>query len=521
MAALGALLWAATAAGAGPDDPKARPAAARPRGAADAAAQKAAAALQNPPAGAGKALEPARPDPEVNVEQRLDQALAAYYAHDYRAAAAALHELFRRTPEGDLKRDTVSYYLADSLARLGFFEAAVAHHMDIVAGRRAPELVGRSLVALERLVRAGRLDEWRLIDDLLFGAIFGDLPPEAHDFVEYYQGLGELRRGFAALGTRRLDELGRAASPGRDNHYTWKARYALAVDRLAQKSDKADEAAQQQLKAIIDDAEAPRAVKNEARTALARALYEQKKYAEAYDLYAQNDSPIETQDLILVEKAWAKVGQGDEPLALGQVVGLGAPVYRLGFSPERFLIRAASLDRLCQFRAAHLAVTDFRAAFDGSLRRIRERLALGDDPVLRQAALARADLVPAARWRGRLGRERARLDQVADRALRGYLETIYTSRIAQADAAVNRGLERALEVVAENLLAVDEQMTILDYEIGVGLFKGVSGGLAERGAAEGPSASAGRPQVAYKFTGEYWSDEIDHFEVRAVDRCLR
>ena len=82
-------------------------------------------------------------------------------------------------------------------------------------------------------------------------------------------------------------------------------------------------------------------------------------------------------------------------------------------------------------------------------------------------------------------------------------------------------LDRALDAVSDQLLAVDEQMTILDYEIGVGLFKGLAGADRDRAPqAEGPIPPGG-PRAFFRFDGEYWSDEIQDYEVRAEDRCLR
>jgi hypothetical protein len=110
---------------------------------------------------------------------------------------------------------------------------------------------------------------------------------------------------------------------------------------------------------------------------------------------------------------------------------------------------------------------------------------------------------------------------VRDKNLRAHLDVIYGARLAQAGAAVARTYDRALEVVADELLGVDEQMTILDYEIGVGLFKGVAGENRDRVGKKLPPIPPGGDQVFYRFHGEYWSDEIADFEVRAEDRCLR
>ena len=337
----------------------------------------------------------------LTIDQQFDRALEQYLAKRHAVAAAAFHELFRVMPETELRRDQVEFYLASSLSELGFAEAAVQHHVDIVTGRRSPDLVTRSLGALDDLTRRHLLDEGRLIDEVLFGNQFGDLPGETADFVEYHLGLGELRRGFTALGARRLEEL----SAGK-KHYGWKARYALAVERLSHDNV---EGADKLLRAILVEEGAPGDIKNDARGALARMLYEQKKYAEAFDLYSQIDAPLTSQDLVLVEKAWTKVADRDERRALGMVVGLGAPVYRKVFAPERSLITAIALQRLCQFRPAHLAVLEFRRRFHGSMERIRSHRPLADDPLLLQGALGRHDLIPLSPWRDQLQSEKARI----------------------------------------------------------------------------------------------------------------
>ena len=117
--------------------------------------------------------------------------------------------------------------------------------------------------------------------------------------------------------------------------------------------------------------------------------------------------------------------------------------------------------------------------------------------------------------------EKARIGALTDRPLREHLNDVYATEMAQADADIARGFDRALESVIDQLLTVDEQMTILDYEIGVGLFKGSTG--EQRGRQEAPleRIPAAGPRVYYHFSGEYWSDEINDYEVQVGDRCLR
>jgi hypothetical protein len=68
-------------------------------------------------------------------------------------------------------------------------------------------------------------------------------------------------------------------------------------------------------------------------------------------------------------------------------------------------------------------------------------------------------------------------------------------------------------------LRIDEQMNIVDYEIGAGLFKSGQGKTA--GAARSPEVPLGSDEVYFKFDGEYWSDELGDYSVLAEDRCVR
>jgi hypothetical protein len=465
------------------------------------------------PADAAAAL--AGSESDAALAHRLDLALERFYARDYAQASGQLFSVLQALPEQDPRRDNADFHLGASLVEMGLVQGGVEHIIDVVSGRRSPDLVAQGLGALDPLMRKGELDEARLIDDVLFGNQYGDLPPDTTDFVEYHQALGELRRGFAEWGTRRLVHL--ASSP---RYWGFRARYALAVELLDK--GRGDDA-EALLQKIVEAPAAPGAVKNDARLALARELYERHQLPAAFTLYAAIDSPLPAQDVVLLEKAWTKVADRDEPRALGLLVGLGAPVYGRLFAPERSLVRAMALDRLCQFRAARLEVTSFKKNWAETLKRIHEQLPLEEDRRLLRAAESRPELVATRKWRDRLRSERARLGKLDDDALRKHLEAVYDLKLHLAEARLSRALPRTLAQVAEELVSVDERMTALDYEIGVGLWKRIG---AERGAerVDRPVSTdipASSERVYFRFEGEYWSDELNDFWVRAPDRCVR
>jgi hypothetical protein len=446
----------------------------------------------------------------------LDRGLERFYAKDLFGAAPILFEAFTGLPDSEIKHDVAEFNLAEALSGLGFRQASLELYIDIIAARRAPELVARALGRLDEALRRGALDERRLIDTVLFGNQFGDVPVETEDFVEYYQALGELRRGFSDWGTQRLRALAQHA-----RFYGFRARFALAVESWKAGQS---EAAIALFRSLIDNPETPTDVRNDALVGVARRLYEERRFAEAFELYSRVDAPLAEKDVVLLEQAWDRVLAEDERRALGMVVGLGAPVYRHLFAPEKALIQAMAFNRLCQFRRAHLAVLDFQKRYRASLRQVREQKPPLADPILKDAVLGHPALKAIASWRERLGAERARLSELRQPALQRYLDGLYKAKLEEANHAVERSTDAAFSEVAAELLRIEEQMTILDYEIGVGLFRratsaevGKSAGddAFERAAATNPLA------VRYRFDGEYWSDELQAYSVETADRCLR
>jgi hypothetical protein len=98
---------------------------------------------------------------------------------------------------------------------------------------------------------------------------------------------------------------------------------------------------------------------------------------------------------------------------------------------------------------------------------------------------------------------------------------LYATRLAFIEDNLRRGLNHAIEQVVDELLRVNEQMDLIDYEIGAGLVKpGTRQGAAKVTARTG-AVPYGSPQVFFPFDGEYWSDELNDFAVLADDRCLR
>jgi hypothetical protein len=452
----------------------------------------------------------------ADVEPRMDEGLEQLASKDWKDAAVTFYGVYRSLPDNDLRRDTVSFHLATALARAGYVQAAIEHFLEVLTARRVPELLGKALTELKPLFEQHLVDEGRFVEGVIYGSTFSELPPDVADFVEYLQALTDVRSGFAEWGRGRLEVLSKARRA-----YSFHARYLLAVEQLARKDDPA---AEKEFREIIAAEGAPADIRNQARLALARMLYEKKAYDEAWKAYSRVDFALPLMDVVMLEQAWTHVAGGDQQRALGMLVGLGAPVFKSLFAPERDLIRAMALRRLCQYRAAHVTVRQFRAAYGPLLRKIRDRAPLSEDPaMLTWASNGTRLLAEQTRMRSVLAREQARARSLGDKPLAQHLETIYASGVARADTAVKRDLSRAIDQVSEELLRIDEQMSLISYEIGAGLFK--SGGDGASAAAPSTLRPAdiphGSARVYFKFDGEYWSDELGDYTVLSQDRCVR
>ena len=476
-------------------------------------AQQAAPAKPAPSQVAAPAAPPAPAVAPADADQRMDRGLELLHTKQKEQGAAVLYALYAALPETDLRRDAAAFRLAGALVDLGFVQAGIEYYLEVLSGRRSPELLGKTLAALKPLYERGLVEEWRFLDGVIYSAQYGDLEPEVADFIEYLQALGDLRLGFSAWGRARLETL--AAT---DRMYGWRSRYLLAVERIQQRND---DGAEKLLRQILDASAAPADVRTVAALALARILYERKSYDEAFTYYSQVNLPLVEQDLVLLERAWDRVGADDHQRALGMVVGLGAPIFRRLFAPERELIRALALRKLCQYRLAHLVVREFHDRYGALVVKARDRSGLREDPSIVEWASWGTRLAGFARMRTRLHTEIDLVGAVADNGLEKHLTSLYAARLAFIEENLRRGLNHAIDHVVDELLRVNEQMDLIDYEIGAGLVKPGTKQGAAKITARTDALPYGSPKVFFPFDGEFWSDELNDFAVLADDRCLR
>ncbi|MCK5796167.1 MAG: hypothetical protein KAI47_03235, partial [Deltaproteobacteria bacterium] len=144
---------------------------------------------------------------------------------------------------------------------------------------------------------------------------------------------------------------------------------------------------------------------------------------------------------------------------------------------------------------------------------------------IRRAALRRGETRKVFLFYRSLLREIRKLKSYREtwrkRGLYSMLGRVYARKLQQTRALLTRALKTTAREVAEEMLHTEEQVNLLEYEVGQAIFQRVeeTGGVAkaQKAAARVPLSST---RVYYKFTGEYWTDELPRYKFNIEDRCV-
>jgi hypothetical protein len=465
-------------------------------------------------AAASKADAPP-PPPEKVDPKTFDVALSKYFGGNPRAAAGPLFAWLSATPRTDDNYAWGQYFLARSLIDLGLTHAGAVYLARIARERTNPNVLPRALEALKELT--DKPHDEVMIDEQVFAALdLGFLEQEAGAYAHYQQGLVDLRVGnerWANTHFAKLDEGSPEAS---------RAKFALLVTRLKTVKEPSEELINDFL-TLSKDEKLTREARNEAALAVARLRYERKDFKSALEAYALVRLPEldPGRATLYLEEAWTRYKLGELRAALGILTTLDAPSFRDEFLPEKYLLRALIYRDLCHYLPAKRAAKELTRRFADSLDAIAERDDLTQDLRLRRAAEAHGSTQRASRYRELLELESERLGRYAgsfgDR-LQSHLTKLYALSLGEAERVYQARLTEAVRQEADTLLRAAEQVRLMEYEVGLKLYERVKRGSKVVLPAE--EVLLKPEQVAFKFEGEYWNDELKSYRVRIESRCI-
>lgn len=453
-----------------------------------------------------------------------NQSVEALGSGDPVLAMRAASRYLKGATVDDPRYDRALRVTARGAEALGLRYAASIAYLGIAEGRRDPELVPDAVAAIERLVTSGPHDERLLVGGFLAAADLGRLPPELGAFVDYEAGLDLLRRGYGAWAAARLSKIP-PSSP-----WAYRARYVQATVLVAAGEL---EAAREAFEALLRDGDDPDAqalgrhlpddLRAAAHRSVARLLFEAKRYDEALVHYDAIRDHARDDPGLLLEMAWTQYHRGATVRALGLVLALDAPEFADLIAPERYLLAALCFRRLCQFEPARAAAVRLEAEYADAYRDLGSGRPLTASGPLRDAARRLREVRPTASLLASMTAERARVTGLAGELgpeLLAYLTGVYDRGLEEVGRREEEALRVAVVKVGEQLLSAREGVRLTTHELGIALLRGRHRPPGPR-ELPAPETSARGDHVAFEFTGEFWTDELDDLVVRVEDACIR
>ncbi|MFN0063848.1 MAG: tetratricopeptide repeat protein [Myxococcaceae bacterium] len=448
--------------------------------------------------------------------QELDAALKAYFANDPRTASATLFGYVETNPVTDENHAWAQYFLARVLIDLDLRHAGAVYLARIARERSNPATLPRALETLRQLTDLPH-DE-AMIDEQVFGAIdLGFLPDEISDYAHFQQGLVDLKVGNERWSETHFSKLVEGSPESS------RAKYATLVNRLRVVRGVPTEMIEDFNK-LADDEKLSLETRNEARLAVARLKYEKEDYEGALAAYAKVELPPldPGRATLYLEEAWTRYRLNQLHAAMGLLTTLDAPSFRDEFTPDKYLLRAMIYRDLCHYLPAKRAAKELTRRFAESLEAVREREDLTQDLRLSLAAAATGPTKRAAGHLKRLQRESEQLGKFAGsfgERLYSHLTKLYQLALGEAQRQYELRLNEAVRDQADVLVRAAEQVRLMEYEVGLKLYERVKKGSKRTALIEEPPLAEN--EVAFRFDGEYWNDELRDYRVSLPSRCIQ
>jgi len=404
---------------------------------------------------------------------------------------------------------------AECARTLGLKQVATEYYADIVRSSMDREATLKALDALKGITREDLYDDRTIVEELLYEKEFGTLPTELNNFVHYYQALMDFRNGYPRWASNHVEKI-----EGKDEYFhrarILEALWALKGDDLGQ--------CRKLLEEVALDTGANREVKNEAKKALARVVYEQGDFIDAYRLYREIDAPELTLADVILEEAWAKYRQGDYKKAMGLLVAFRAPSFQSLFKPEQYLLKTLIYMQFCHYGAAQEALGAFQDRYGDILTCIGQRGDLSENPQAKEILVGLPPVQRIDAYLRELERENAALgERKASEAFIEGVRPIYALKMSEVERQRERVWSREADRVKRILFDYQEQANLLAYESGMHQYQKVKKMYYGEGLDGEGKAGEGVPRFAkdtyYTFQGEYWSDELDDYTFLIEDYC--
>ncbi len=432
-----------------------------------------------------------------------------YQNKNYHKASLYLYRYLSQQTPNDVDYEWAEFFFGISLKKLGYSHAAIDLLANLVTRKPNQKIVFYCLELFEQALRTLPVERETLINRVLCDQEYGFLEGTVSDFVHYHQGVYDWQNGFFAWGNQHFNQI----TP--QTHYYYQYLYKKAL--LALYRDEISEAIAL-LKQILRSDQPSRNLQDEARKTLARLLYEQQKFEEADFMYAQIQRSILEQAENLLERAWAEYRMGNAETAMGLLYAFEAPSFSDAFKPEYYILKSFIYKDVCHYDKAMTVIEEFRSRYGGALDIIYRRQPTVDNHALMLYLLNKKHIDQIWQFLELLEKERAACTEFKDQALRSYLEKLYDLQIKQSRNKLKQLIEEGYEKAADDLLRYEENAHLMEYEIGLDMYKRVYEVHYQEDRKEQTAAKAPKRAV-FPFQGEFWNDELADYQVTLPNKC--
>jgi tetratricopeptide (TPR) repeat protein len=501
--------------------------------------------------------------------QVINEAVEAYNANDLTRAAKLFYDA-KMTDTVAANRAKAEYYLGHTLFKLGMYQSALAYYNSVfVAGPAHPYYLkgGEGLINVAAALRDDTLIPSQ-INKFYNSQAFAGMDPMALSRINFYVGLLLYRQekygeSLAFLGAvdpkspahaKALflqaiihTRLGVRFSLARDEA-RMQAEYDKAIALFGQIIDLSGRTAEKAWLALETYEDIQRLWQLCALN-LARSFYGKGDYAKAVQYYSR--IPRFSQDWAdaLFEVGWAHYMRQDYGKALGALHSLHSPRFGDLFHPESWILRAtiffqvclydeskASLDHFTNNYEKHLPV--LKQLTEGSLSNeafasllLKDELG-ADDPMAQVPSNVRASILANPRvenFRHFLRSLEAEAiairknDEWKGHRLAQELEGVVTVQRTLLEKTAGGFVKANLQQAYQTVLGFVSHAKMVQLEITSRERELVKAGLPIKAELRGKLAP--RPRVPdetynyWKFSKEYWQDELGYFEYTVRQAC--
>lgn len=370
-----------------------------------------------------------------------------------------------------------------------------------------------ALTMLESLQRSFPMLETDL-RQLLTAGSFREIPAPLIPMASYYLAIDG-----GAKGTLSWASAATAGLRG-DDPWSLRWKYLKALEGLPRQG--AEETVRR-LELLKAAATAAPPLASAITWQIARLKYELGQYDDAEKLY--RSLPLEGRrgGRALRERAWVHYRQKDYAQTLGLLESLRAKAFSRTSDPEQYILAMMALRDLCHYPEVKGVNKAFQERYRPAIDHVRARKNPSEQLQIGLLTTMKAQFEPWVETIELIRSERRKIESGGvqmPKDLKEELLKLYDAGEKAARLELESKVRGDLDAESARLLAIDEQVKLVDYLSGLDQFR-FQQTFENRAYETERLPSDSFKVLGWPFRGEFWLDELQNYKALVTDRCSR